>query len=151
MLVRHNRLQVATVTPLIWCAEHRMEDLYWYINGLFIDWLPRHRCCPYRYHWSLFPVIFEDRCLPPRVYDELIGMLAHGCVGEPMALGSLGPSRMNDSDINCIDMLTSRTSTLPYDDDKMQKMISLVEKAKGKLLHKNGIEVTDLSLRCKGW
>jgi hypothetical protein len=67
-----------------------------------------------------------------------------------MALGPLGPSRMNDSDISCIDMLTSRTSTLPYDDDKMQKMISLVEKAKGRLLHKNGIDVTDLALRCKG-
>ena len=40
-----------------------------------------------RNHWSLFPVVFEGRSLLPDVYDELIGILAHGCIGEPMTLG----------------------------------------------------------------
>ena len=41
---------------------------------------------------------------------------------------------MINSDMDCLDMMTSSTSTLPYDDDKMQKMITLVEKAKGKVI-----------------
>ncbi|KAN0108996.1 hypothetical protein V8E52_009779 [Russula decolorans] len=49
------------------------------------------------------------RRLPLYVYDELLGMLAHGC----------------------IDTLTSKFSTLPYDDEKMQKMIGLVKNVKG--------------------
>jgi hypothetical protein len=36
----------------------------------------------YRNHWSLFPAVFKGRRLSPHVYDELMGMLAHGCVGE---------------------------------------------------------------------
>jgi hypothetical protein len=40
--------------------------------------------------------------------------------------------------------MTSKTSTLPYDDDKMQKMITLVQIAKGKLLCKNVAAATDL-------
>ncbi|KAF8496545.1 hypothetical protein F5888DRAFT_1907347 [Russula emetica] len=72
------------------CAEHHLEGLYWN-------------------HWSLYPAVFKGRRLPLHVYDELIGMLAHGCV----------------------DTLTSKFSTLPYDDEKMQKMISLVQNAKG--------------------
>ncbi|KAI0250655.1 hypothetical protein BJV78DRAFT_1283075 [Lactifluus subvellereus] len=59
-------------------------------------------------HWSLFPVVFEGRCLPLPVYDELAGILSHGCV----------------------DMMTSTSSTLPYDDDTMYKMIDLVRNAK---------------------
>jgi len=70
-------------------VKHRLESLYWT-------------------HWSLFPVVFEGRRLPLPVYDELLGILAHGCV----------------------DVLTSKSSTLPYDDDTMQKMIKLVQKAK---------------------
>jgi hypothetical protein len=35
-----------------------------------------------RTHWSLFPVVFKGRCLPLDAYDELMGILAHGCVGE---------------------------------------------------------------------
>ena len=34
------------------------------------------------------------------------------------------------------DILTSKVSTFPYDDEKMQKMISLVQNAKGMLLCK---------------
>jgi len=37
-----------------------------------------------RNHWSLFPVVFEGRRLPLGVYDELMGMLVHGCFGEPI-------------------------------------------------------------------
>ncbi|KAI9509033.1 hypothetical protein F5148DRAFT_814395 [Russula earlei] len=69
--------------------RHRLEDLYWN-------------------HWSLFPAVFKGRRLPRRVYDELMGILTHGCV----------------------DMLTSKSSTFPYDDDTMQKMIALVRTAK---------------------
>jgi len=70
--------------------KHHLEELYWN-------------------HWSLYPAVFKGRRLPLHVYDEVMGMLAHGCV----------------------DTLTSKDSTLPYDDEKMQKMISLVQNAKG--------------------
>jgi hypothetical protein len=39
-----------------------------------------------RNHWSLFPVIFNGRHLPLDVYDELMGILMHGCVGESIDL-----------------------------------------------------------------
>ena len=39
-----------------------------------------------RGHWSLFPVVFAGRFLPLVVYDELMGTLMHGCVGEPVGL-----------------------------------------------------------------
>ncbi|KAH8987810.1 hypothetical protein EDB92DRAFT_2014060 [Lactarius akahatsu] len=70
-------------------VKHRLEALYWT-------------------HWSLFPAVFNDRCLQPAVYDELVGILSHGCM----------------------DVMTSKSSTLPYDDETMQKMIKLVRKAK---------------------
>ena len=28
-----------TPSPLIRCAEHRLEGLYWYVNSLLLDWL----------------------------------------------------------------------------------------------------------------
>ncbi|KAN0108993.1 hypothetical protein V8E52_009776 [Russula decolorans] len=82
-------------------VKHHLEDLYWYIIGLLakLNWN----------HWSLYPAVFKGRRLPLHVYDELLGMLAHGC----------------------IDTMTSKLSTLPYDDEKMQKMIGLVQNAKG--------------------
>ncbi|KAH9061121.1 hypothetical protein EDB87DRAFT_484421 [Lactarius vividus] len=70
-------------------VKHRLEALYWT-------------------HWSLFPAVFNGRYLQPAVYDELLGILSHGCM----------------------DVMTSKSSTLPYDDDTMQKMIKLVRKAK---------------------
>jgi hypothetical protein len=70
--------------------KHRLEALYWS-------------------HWSLFPVVFDDRRLPFEVYDELMGILMHGCV----------------------DVMTSKSSTLPYNDDTMHRMIRLVQAAKG--------------------
>ncbi|KAH9003471.1 hypothetical protein EDB86DRAFT_2799202 [Lactarius hatsudake] len=60
-------------------------------------------------HWSLFPAVFEGRRLEPAVYDELVGILSHGSM----------------------DVMTSKSSTLPYDADTMQKMIRLVRNAKG--------------------
>ncbi|KAI9433292.1 hypothetical protein H4582DRAFT_1988220 [Lactarius indigo] len=69
--------------------KHQLEYLYWS-------------------HWSLFPVNFSQRKLSKGVYDELLGMLVHGC----------------------IDVMTSRTSTLWLDDDQMQKMIRLIQDAK---------------------
>lgn len=69
--------------------KHQLEYLYWS-------------------HWSLFPVNFGQRKLSEEVYDELLGMLTHGC----------------------IDVMTSKTSTLWLDDDQMQKMIRLIQGAK---------------------
>ncbi|KAH9030261.1 hypothetical protein EDB83DRAFT_2319368 [Lactarius deliciosus] len=43
--------------------KHQLEYLYWS-------------------HWSLFPVNFSQRRLSKGVYDELLGMLVHGCIGE---------------------------------------------------------------------
>ncbi|KAI9509035.1 hypothetical protein F5148DRAFT_1190759 [Russula earlei] len=70
-------------------VKHRLESLYWN-------------------HWMLFPKNFEGRGLPQHVYDELMGILTHGC----------------------IDIITSKSSTFPYDNATMQKMIELVQKAK---------------------
>ncbi|KAF8474432.1 hypothetical protein DFH94DRAFT_855629 [Russula ochroleuca] len=70
-------------------VKHRLESLFWS-------------------HWSLFPVVFADRRLPLDAYDELSGILLHGCV----------------------DVLTSKSSTLPYDNDEMRRMIQLVQGAK---------------------
>ncbi|KAH9973819.1 hypothetical protein BGW80DRAFT_1306591 [Lactifluus volemus] len=69
--------------------KHRLEASYWN-------------------HWSLYPAVFESRILQPLVYDELIGMLSHGCM----------------------DVLTSNLSSVPYDSEKLLKMIKLVQKAR---------------------
>ncbi|KAI9438667.1 hypothetical protein H4582DRAFT_189065 [Lactarius indigo] len=71
-------------------VRHRLEALYWT-------------------HWSLFPAVFDGRRLVQAVYDELVGILSHGCM----------------------DVMTSKSSTLPYDADTMQQMIRLVRNAKG--------------------
>ena len=57
-----------------------------------------------------------------------MGILMHGCVGEFIGL-KLGFQR--EADIGTIDSITSSSSTLPYDDDAMRKMIQLVQAAKG--------------------
>ncbi|KAN0127131.1 hypothetical protein V8E53_015069 [Lactarius tabidus] len=69
--------------------KHRLEALYWT-------------------HWSLIPTVFAGRYLQRDIYDELVGMLSHGCM----------------------DVLTSKSSTLPYDVDTMQKMLALARNAK---------------------
>jgi hypothetical protein len=73
-------------------------------------------------------VVFDDRRLPLEVYDELMGILVHGCVGKPIGL-RLGFQR--GADVNIIDVITSKSSTLPYDDNAMRRMTRLVQAAKG--------------------
>ncbi|KAH9050812.1 hypothetical protein EDB87DRAFT_1583109, partial [Lactarius vividus] len=83
-------------------VKHRLEALYWT-------------------HWSLFPVVFEGRRLTHAVYDELVGVLSHGC----MVLSSYGSTAATT------DVMTSKSSTLPYSAGTMQQMIGLVRNAKG--------------------
>ena len=60
-----------------------------------------------------------------------MGFLTHGCIGEPLNLNlNFEHERPTEADPEALDVMTSRSSTLPYDDDKMQKMIELVQKAK---------------------
>ncbi|KAI9438665.1 hypothetical protein H4582DRAFT_1814393, partial [Lactarius indigo] len=73
-------------------------------------------------HWSLFPAVFEGRRLEPAIYDELVGILSHGSM----------------------DVMTSKSSTLPYDADTMQQMIRLVRNAKGTLLGRLVVKVTSV-------
>ena len=75
--------------------------------------------------------MIDDRRLPLEVYDELMGILMHGCVGEPIF-----PERgfQKDANTDAVDVITSKSSTLPYDDDTMRKMIRLVQAAKGTLV-----------------
>jgi hypothetical protein len=42
-----------------------------------------------------------------------------------------------------LDVMTSKSSTLPYDDDKMQKMIDLVQKAKRMSRSGHNTDLTD--------
>jgi hypothetical protein len=64
-----------------------------------------------------------------------MGILVHGCVGEPM-VWSCGS--VNEPNIDTVDVLTTKYSTLLYDDVTMQKMIELVQKAKGTSLYNKG-------------
>lgn len=61
-----------------------------------------------------------------------MGILMHGCVGE-----SIGP-KLNflreSANIDTTDVITSKSSTLPYDGDDMRRMIRLVQAAKGMLV-----------------
>ncbi|KAI0253075.1 hypothetical protein BJV78DRAFT_238784 [Lactifluus subvellereus] len=59
-------------------------------------------------HWSRYPAVFGRRRLPDSLCDELIGMLSYGCA----------------------DTITSNSSTVPVNVDKMQKMIEIVKNAK---------------------
>ena len=38
-LVSASESPAITPSPLIRCAEHRLEGLYWYVNSLPLDWL----------------------------------------------------------------------------------------------------------------
>jgi hypothetical protein len=83
----------------------------------------------FRTHWSLIPTVFAGRYLQRDIYDELVGMLSHGCMGEFMSLSLL--SSQSSCVDNATDVLTSKSSTLPYDVDTMQKMLALARNAKG--------------------
>ncbi|KAI0301654.1 hypothetical protein B0F90DRAFT_1936389 [Multifurca ochricompacta] len=102
-------------------VKHRLESLYWCAHSLLLDWCLKQQHYLGRNHWSLFPVVFDGRSIPLGVYDELVGILSHGCM----------------------DVMTSKSSTLPYDDETMQKMIKLIQKAKvsdaGVVYHTAGI------------
>ncbi|KAH9074274.1 hypothetical protein EDB83DRAFT_1950268 [Lactarius deliciosus] len=69
--------------------------------------------------WTLS--VFKGRRLGHAIIDELLGMLSHGCM----------------------DILTSKSSTLPYDSDTMHKMLKLVQNAKesdaGLVYHTAGV------------
>ena len=73
-------------------------------------------------------MVFDDRRVPLVVYDELMGMLMHGCVGKPIFTESDFQKLANIDDV---DVITSKDSTFPYSDDTMRRMIRLVQAAKG--------------------
>ncbi|KAI9458584.1 hypothetical protein BJY52DRAFT_412493 [Lactarius psammicola] len=87
-------------------ATHMISELFGVKSPAHV----RHRLeALYWTHWSLFPEVFDGRRLEPAVYDELVGILSHGSM----------------------DVMTSKSSTLPYDAETMQQMIRLVRNAKG--------------------
>jgi hypothetical protein len=89
-------------------ASHMISELFGVKSPAHV----KHRLeALYWTHWSLFPVVFEGRRLVQDVYDELVGILSHGSM----------------------DVMTSKSSTLPYDAETMQRMIRLVRNAKGTL------------------
>ena len=49
----------------------------------------------------------------------------------------------NEANINTIDVITSKSSTFPYDDDMMLKMTRLVQAAKGTPVYSNCKEARD--------
>ncbi|KAI9444163.1 hypothetical protein H4582DRAFT_2053868 [Lactarius indigo] len=113
-------------------VKHRLEGLYWA-------------------HYYLFPAVFDGHCLQPAVYDELLGILSHGCMGKHVYLAV--PSRQN-SLIGTTGILTSKSSTLLYDDDTIQKMVNLVRKVKEQNLmlvvyHTAGVRTRQSILRKK--
>jgi hypothetical protein len=57
-----------------------------------------------------------------------MGILAHGCVGEPTDPRLVS---MRNPIVDVLDVMTSKLSTFPYGDDTMKRMIGLVQKAKG--------------------
>ncbi|KAN0127127.1 hypothetical protein V8E53_015065 [Lactarius tabidus] len=86
-------------------AKDMISEVYWVASAAHV----KHRLeALYWSHWSLYPNVFKRRSLKPAIYDELVGILSHGC----------------------IDVMTSKSSTLPYDNDTMQKMLALVRNAK---------------------
>ena len=63
-------------------SEHRLEALYWCFCYAELDLGCIDRYCLSRSHWSLYPNVFERRRLEPAIYDELVGILSHGCIGK---------------------------------------------------------------------
>ena len=75
-------------------------------------------------------------------------MLVHGCVGKPI-FPELGFQR--EANIDTVDVITSKSSTLPYDDDTMRRMIRLVQAAKGtRICYKEEKECLLYSSEAKG-
>ncbi|KAI9438687.1 hypothetical protein H4582DRAFT_190615 [Lactarius indigo] len=94
---------------LFWLESYAAKDMLSEVYGVESPAHVKHRLeALYWSHWSLYPAFFKDRRLESEIYDELVGILSHGCV----------------------DVMTSKTSTLPYDDGTMKKMLELVQNAK---------------------
>ncbi|KAH9172700.1 hypothetical protein EDB89DRAFT_2069374 [Lactarius sanguifluus] len=94
---------------LFWLETYDAKDMLYEVYGVESPAHVKHQLeALYWSHWSLYPAFFEDRCLEPEIYDELVGILSHGCM----------------------DAMTSKSSTLPYDDDTMKKMLELVRSVK---------------------
>ncbi|KAH9003501.1 hypothetical protein EDB86DRAFT_2826628 [Lactarius hatsudake] len=90
---------------LFWLETYDAKDMLYEVYGVESPAHVKHRLeALYWSHWSLYPAFFEGRCLEPEIYDELVGILSHGCM----------------------DTMTSKSSTLPYDDGTMKKMLELV-------------------------
>ncbi|KAH9050808.1 hypothetical protein EDB87DRAFT_1168343 [Lactarius vividus] len=99
-------------------ASHMISELFGVRSPAHI----RHRLeALYWTHWSLFPAVFEGRRLDRAVVDELAGILSYGC----------------------LDVMTSKSSTLPFDNDTMQNMLAIVRDAKkldaGLVYHTAGV------------
>ena len=79
-----------------------------------------------------FPAVFPGRSLPLSVYDELIGMLSYGCIGELCVWVSFRETLLR----HYIDVMTASTKNMTslYDRHNMREMIELVRQAKGKLV-----------------
>ncbi|KAH9003371.1 hypothetical protein EDB86DRAFT_2891724 [Lactarius hatsudake] len=93
----------------VYDANHMISEVFYVTSPAHVSLiLNLHIDVLLRTHWSLFPAVFNGRCLQAAVYDELVGILSHGCM----------------------DVMTAKASTLPYDSDTMQAMIKLVRKAK---------------------
>jgi len=101
----------------------------WLSSRLHLDYMNSYP--PFRTHWSLFPAVFDDRRLGSDICDELVGILTYGSMGEFV----LQPYSCHRLTADITDMITSKSSTLPYDVDTMQQMTRLVYNAKGTLGH----------------
>ena len=81
-----------------------------------------------RNHCFLFPAAFGGDGLPLSTNDELMGMLSYGCVGEFVHLGLWFCETITQ--YYALDVRTSKSSTLPFDNDTMQNMINIVQNAR---------------------
>ncbi|KAH9003499.1 hypothetical protein EDB86DRAFT_2826626 [Lactarius hatsudake] len=107
---------------LFWLGPYHADHMISELHGVRSPAHVKHRLEElFWIHWSLFPAVFEGRRLDRAAVDELVGMLSHGCM----------------------DVMTSKSSTLPYDADTLQKMLALVQNVKesnaGLMYHTAGV------------
>ncbi len=95
-------------------------------------------------------MVFEGRDFPVSAYDELKAMLSYGCLG---GFVGLWLDFMIEPNYLRTDVMTSKFSTFPYDNNSMQRMIDFVQRARGVLLNCciKGKRTTDFVLRDKLW
>ncbi|KAI0064322.1 hypothetical protein BV25DRAFT_1990069 [Artomyces pyxidatus] len=93
---------------LFWLERYCANDLIAEVEGVRSPAHIQLRLeAVYWTHWSMYPAGPESRHLKSEVYDQLLGILAHGC----------------------IDVMTSQTSTAPYNLEEMQLMTKIIERA----------------------